>query len=82
MFLNGRLNLAYFYFLYWKNEHGVEDVFEGIIVIEKKVKMVRIVSPFYKDFYFVKGNYDKYKENQDVKVKLKFFLEGVRAEIV
>jgi len=70
------------FFLYWRNSDGEEEIFNGIITREKKYKMVKIISPFYKDFFLVKGNYEKYQEGKNVQVKLKFFLEGIRAEIL
>ena len=70
------------FFLPWRNPDGEVEVFEGIIVADKKFKNVKIISPFYKDFFLVNGNYEKFREGQSVIVKLKFYLEGVRAEIV
>ncbi len=70
------------FFLYWKNNEGSVETFEGVIMRDKKIKKIMIITPFYREFLLVKGNYEKFNEGQDVKVKLKFFLEGIRAEIV
>jgi hypothetical protein len=69
------------FFLYWKDSDGKEEVFEAEIIKERKVKKVRVTKPFYKAFYLVNGNYDAFKITQQVNVKLKFFLDGVKAEI-
>ncbi len=69
------------FFLYWKNSDGEVELFDALITVEKKLKKVKIVSPLFKEFMLIKGKYDSFKEGQEVKVKLKFFLEGIRAEI-
>lgn len=69
------------FFLYWKNSDGEIELFDAIIIVEKKLKKVKIVSPLFKEFMLIKGKYDSFKEGGKIKVKLKFFLEGIRAEI-
>lgn len=68
------------FFLYWCDENGNEQVFDGEIVLDKNIKKVRINS-LYKEFVFVKGNYNGYSKNQFINVKLRFSFEGIRAEI-
>lgn len=70
------------FYLYWRNSDGDEEIFEGVIATEKRIKKVKVVSPFFRKFPFNKGNFEKFKEGQSVKVKLKFYLNGIRAEIV
>jgi len=70
------------FFLYWKNTEGEVELFDGVIVKEKRIFKVKIPSPFFKEFYLIRGNYDNFKVNQDVKIKLKFYIDGVKAEIV
>ncbi len=70
------------FFLYWKNENGEEEIFEAQVIRDKKLKKVKILSPFFKTFSLIKGDYKEYAVNQEVEVKLKFFLDGVKAQIV
>ncbi len=74
-------NLNPDFFLYWMSEDGKVEIFDAEIIKDKKTKKVKILSPFYKSFLLVKGNYQQYVNQQPVKVKLKFFLDGVKAEI-
>lgn len=75
-------NLNPDFFLYWKNVEGEEEIFEGQVMMEKKIKKIMIITPFYREFFLVKGNYERYNLGHKVKVKLKFFLEGIKAEIL
>ncbi len=75
-------NLNPDFFLYWMREEGDVEIFDAEIVKDKKTKMVKILSPFYKSFALIKGDYRDYLNHQSVKAKLKFFLDGVRAEII
>lgn len=68
------------FFLYWRTPEGYEEIFEGVVIKDFKNKKVKI-NLFYKEFIFVPGNYEKLKENQIIQVKLKFFLDGMRAEL-
>ncbi|MEJ7682040.1 MAG: hypothetical protein WKG06_30145 [Segetibacter sp.] len=77
-----QFNLNPDFFLYWKDQDGYEQIFEGEIVMENKIKKVKIVNPFFKQFVLVSGNYSKFKEFQNVNVKLRFMFEGIQAEIV
>jgi hypothetical protein len=70
------------FFLYWRKEDGSDQIFEGEIILDKKIKKVQISRPFFKQILLVKGKYDKYKEGRLVSVKLRFFIEGIRAEII
>lgn len=75
-------NLNPDFFLYWKDEYGNDEVFDADLFVDNKVKMAKVISPFYRSFYLVGGDYKKIKEGDHIKVKLRFLFEGVRAEIV
>jgi hypothetical protein len=70
------------FFLYWRKEDGTDHIFDAEIILDKKVKKAQISRPFFKNFVLVKGNYDKYKDGKPIKVKLRFFIEGIQAEII
>jgi hypothetical protein len=70
------------FFLYWCNEDGEVQIFKAEVMIDNKVKKVKIINPFFKLFTLVHGNYKIYNEGQLVSVKLKFLFDGIRAEIV
>ena len=60
------------FFLFWKTNVGEEEIFDCVIIKDKKIMKVMIITPFYKEFLLVNGNYEKFDAGQDVKVKLKF----------
>ena len=92
-FYNGKKelnNIRYKYYginpefsLTWCNEKGESEIFEGIVVKKenKKYKAIRI-SSLQQTFRLKKGNYEKYKLNQKVRVILYFYLYGIIAEII
>jgi hypothetical protein len=69
------------FYLYWKDSNGNEQVFNATIIKEKQIKKAQVIS-FYKSFFLVNGNYSSYPVDKKITVKLKFFLDGVKAEIV
>lgn len=69
------------FFLYWCQEDGKEQTFEGEIFIDKNIKKVR-VNILYRDFIFVKGNYKKLAKGDSVNVKLHFAFDGIKAVLI
>lgn len=67
----------------WLNEDGKEQIFNGKIKKRdySKYKAIK-VSRLQQTFRLVKGDYSKYVIGQDVKIKLHFYLYGIRAEII
>ena len=70
------------FFLYWCDENGEQQLFEGEIFTDRKVKKVKIVTPFFREFVLINGDYSSYRNDQQVTVKLRFLFDGIRAEIV
>lgn len=70
------------FFLYWKDADGELKVFEAEVTVnEKKVKRAQISRPFFRHFFFVSGDYSGVREGEAIKVYLKFFIDGIKAEI-
>ena len=69
------------FYLTWKDSNGIEEIFDGEVILERKIKKTMINSPFFKQFTLVSGNYNDLQPNSLVKVKLKFFLDSIKCEI-
>ena len=75
------LNPAFHYI--WSDNNGEEVLFDGQIRMwfKTKYKCVKITQ-FQQFIPLVKGDYSDLKINEPVLVKLHFYLNGIKAEIV
>lgn len=75
------LNPAFHYV--WSDSDGVEEIFDGIIRLWRNTeyKCVKI-SKYQLYVPLIKGNYSDRKVNETVKIKLHFYLNGIKGEII
>ena len=67
----------------WKDDDGEEVIFDGLIIKKsgQRYKGIKITS-LQKFFRLIRGNYKSYAVGQKVKIKLHYYLDGLRAEIM
>lgn len=71
------------FFLYWRDNDGELKVFVAeVIANDKGVKKAQVNRPFFRQFFLISGDYNNVKLGDVVDIYLKFFLDGVKAEIV
>jgi hypothetical protein len=69
-------------FVWKENDSELERIFNGIVILNKKnYKKIHIVE-LQQSFYLEKNNHSKLELNTKVKVRLNFYLYGIRSEIV
>ncbi len=67
----------------WQDPFGEDWVFEGIVVARGNNSHKGMKIPYLqRTFRLIKGNYEKYSPGHKANVKLHFYLDGLRAEIV
>lgn len=67
----------------WQDPYGEDKVFDAVVIQNSGQRYKAIKVPeLQRTFRLVKGNYQEYSPNQDVKVNLQFYLTGMRAKII
>ncbi len=67
----------------WRDKDGIPLQFNGYILFSRNgsYKRIRILE-LQQTFPLIKGNYEEFKVNQNVKVFLHFYIRGIFAEII
>ncbi|MFN6085455.1 MAG: SIR2 family protein [Fluviicola sp.] len=67
----------------WKDSNGYDFIFDGTVINNtgKRHKTIKI-SSLQRSFRLIKGEYSKLNAGKSVKVKLHFYIDGIRAEII